>query len=396
MGTKLRWVLMAVSGVLFALTLVGVYDVRYYFFDEPVYIDAAQALADGEEVRNWEHPPLGKYFIQAGRSLSTDKVAGSRLPSIAALLVALAFLGLVAERLFAGRTAPGLPGAAAIFLAMTDPFLLNLSKVAMLEVFVLAFTLAGMYFLIRFLQEGRRSDILFMGLAAGLAVATKWSAVPVYAVFFAFVFWREKEAALWGILTAVAVYIGSFVPYLMLHGQTLGWGDLLGLHKSMFQFHRNFNFDYPHQSPWWSWPLQLKPIWLMAETSEQKLQGLFLLGNLITYILGPLGLLWLNIRRPGWPSLLLFAGYASTLIFWSVAGRRTYFYYYLMCSPFIYLGALAMLWQLYKHRVWLGVTALGSVAIVFAIYFPIVRFMQIPTDYTKALFFMPKWLYLFQ
>ncbi len=396
MGRNLRWVLIAVSGALFALTLVGVYDVNYYFFDEPVYIDAAQALADGDEVRNWEHPPLGKYFIQAGRSLSADKVAGSRLPSMAALLVTLAFLGLVAERLFAGRAAPGLAGAAAIFLAMTDPFLLNLSKVAMLEVFVLAFTVAGLYFLLRFLQDGRRSEVLWLGLAAGRAIATKWSAVPVFAVFFAFVFWREKEIALLGLLMAAAVYIGSFVPYLMLRGQRLGWVDLIALHHSMFQFHRGFNFDYPHQSPWWSWPVQWKPIWLMAETADGKLQGLFLLGNLVTYVLGPAGLVWLAARRKGWASLLLLAGYLSTLVFWSVAGRRTYFYYYLMCSPFIYLGAVAALWQLYRHRVWLGMAALGTVAAVFAVYYPIVRFLQIPTDYMKALFFMPNWLYLFQ
>lgn len=395
MGRKLRWLLISIAGGLFALTLVGVYDVRFYYFDEPIYIDAAQALADGEEVENWEHPPLGKYLILAGRTFSSDKVAGSRLPSMVALLVILAFLGLVAERLYKDGAAPGLAGAAVILLALTDPFLVNLSKVAMLEVFVVAFTVVGLYFVLRYRQEGGQSNIYCLGVAAGLAIATKWSAVPVFTVFFAFVIRRDLKATVFALVLGVSIYITSFLPYLWIRERGLGWMDIVHLHKSMLDFHRGFNFVYPHQSEWWTWPVQWRPVWLLTQTGENKLQGLLLLGNLVTYIVGPIGLVALALRRRGWPSLLLLMGYLSTLAFWSLAGRRTYFYYYLMCAPFIYLGALAVFGELLRRRAYLGYLSLVMVIGVFALYYPVVRFIEVPDAYVKAAFFLPSWLYLF-
>ncbi len=397
MGSKLRWLLISACGVLFALTLVGTYDVHYYFFDEPIYVDAAESLRNGDEVQNWEHPPLGKYFILAGRMLFEDnKIVGARLPSVVALLITLAFIGLIAERLFYGKVAVGLAGGLAILLALTDPLLVNLSKVAMLETFVLAFTVAGLFYVLRFLQDGKRSDILALGICCGLAVACKWSAVPVFAVFFAVVLWREFK---WGSIAlgvAVSIYVASFVPYLWIRSQPISVADIIDLHVSMFTFHKTFSYEFPHQSAWYTWPILFRPVWLLAETASDKTQGLFLIGNLLTYWLGPLGLLWYAIRRPSRESWLLLAGYLSTLVFWAVAGRRTYFYYYLMCAPFLYLGVLVLLWQAYKRIPAMAYATAVAIVTVFAIYYPIVRFYPLAPEVSRATLFVPSWRYIFE
>lgn len=397
-GSKLRWFLIALGGVLFALTFTAIFDVSYYYFDEPIYIDATQSLANGDSIDNWEHPPLGKYFILAGRSLLNDKVAGARVPGLIALLVMLAFIGLIAERVFQGKVAVGLAGSLAILLTLTDPLVVNLSKVAMLEIYVLAFTTGGLFFTVRILQEGRRFDLIWLGIFCGLAVATKWSAIPIFAIFYAAVFYYREhyKALVSSAVLAIAIYAFSFAPYLWVREGTASVWDVIALHRTMLRFHKTFDYIYPHQSAWYSWPILYRPVWMVAEADASNMHGLFLVGNVLTYLIGPIGLVWYAYRRRGPISLLLIAGYLATFVFWAIAARPTYFYYYGICAPFIYLGALALLWQAYKRQPWLGYSLVALVMTIFALYYPIVRFSSMSTSYAHRAFFVPTWMYLFQ
>lgn len=387
--------MISLCGVLFALTLVSVFQLKFYFFDEPIYIDAAQSIFDGQEVSNWEHPPLGKYFIQAGRMAMEDRVTGARLPAVVALLVVLTFIGLTAERLFRGRVAAGLPGSLAVLLVLTDPLVLNLSKIAMLEIFVLAFTVAGLYVTLCWLDERRPRYLFWLGLSCGLAVATKWSAIPVFAVFFLAVLIQEWKRGVLALILAGGIYILSYVPFFFLLEPKITFTDLLSLHKTMWRFHTTFRYEFNHQSPWYSWPILFRPIWLVMETGHGTIQGLFTIGNLVTYLLGPVGLVWYAWRRPSRTSFFLLAGYLSTLVFWSVSGRRTYFYYYMMCSPFIYLGTLVLLWQAYKRQPVLAYGVSAAVVGIFAVYYPLVSYDSVSMSYVRAVLFLPSWRYVF-
>ena len=60
------------------LFLIRLSEPPSYVFDEFHYIPAAKMLLSRTQNRNWEHPPLGKYFIGAGMVLLGDEPLGWR------------------------------------------------------------------------------------------------------------------------------------------------------------------------------------------------------------------------------------------------------------------------------------------------------------------------------
>jgi hypothetical protein len=170
-------------------------------WDEPEHLAAGVELLDrGKYEYDTEHPPIVRALIALGPYLAGARSFGTPPPDGTqegidilytgghyALYLTLARMGtlpflallLFATWLWARRlTASAGEALLAVLLLACVPPVLGHAALATLDVPAAATTLLAMYALQCWLGSGRWRDALFFGITAGLAVGTKFSAIP--------------------------------------------------------------------------------------------------------------------------------------------------------------------------------------------------------------------------
>jgi hypothetical protein len=191
--------------LLACLLAASTYHVFGHTWDEPEHIAAGLVLLDrGDYVYDDQHPPLARLAAALGPYL-----AGSRLldhispfgeaagrdvlyhsPASYDTVLTLARLGMLpflvvlvlsswlwARRWFGGATAT----LAALFV-VTTPVLLGHAAVAAIDVPVTGLIILSLYLLQRWMEEPSPGRAAGFGLASGLAISAKLSAVPFIGV----------------------------------------------------------------------------------------------------------------------------------------------------------------------------------------------------------------------
>jgi 4-amino-4-deoxy-L-arabinose transferase-like glycosyltransferase len=169
-------------------------------WDEPEHVAAGLALLDrGHYVYDIQHPPLARLALAVGPYLAGARSQGTPPPDgkpeglavlyghghydlylTLARAGALPFLALLVVMTYIwGRTVLGPAGAlvAAAFTA-TTPVVLGHGALATLDVPAAATCLLALYATLRWFETGRLREALWLGLALGLALGTKLSAIP--------------------------------------------------------------------------------------------------------------------------------------------------------------------------------------------------------------------------
>lgn len=204
--TSRRYVAVLVLLALLACALcISTYHIFGNFWDEPEHIAAGLVLIDrGEYLYDNQHPPLarlaaaiGPYLAGArfhgvpnpigeaqGRELLYDSTASYEELLTLARLGMLPFLLLLLGATWSWmRRWYGEPAALlAVLFLVSSPVVLGHAAVVALDVPVTALTVASLYALLRWFETPTLRRGLWLGLAAGLAVATKMSAVPFIGV----------------------------------------------------------------------------------------------------------------------------------------------------------------------------------------------------------------------
>ena len=390
------------------------------YFDEIHYLPAARNLLALSEAKNTEHPMLGKELI----ALS---------------------LRWVGDTPFGWRLAPALAGAAALFATMravwwascsrfatlaagallaSNFMLFVISRIAMLDAFMLAFAMIGLWLAAKAVRrpERARRDLALAGVAFGLALASKWAAAPVAVLpGLAFAAWRLwtlrrtparwltardaapvpgvslLEAALWLGLVPALVYLATFAPMPFFARHSVPFADLLDFQARMWALQESVVKPHPYQSQWWQWVLDLRPIWFLYEPVDGAQRGVLMVGNPLTMGLGLPALVAAAVwgwRRRDAAMLGAVALYLASLGMWIVAPKPVQFYYhYLLPGTFLaialalVLAALAARGGRWRWPAWLALAAsLG----LFAWFYPILSSAELPD---KLAFATYAWLY---
>ncbi len=391
------------------------------FFDEVHYLPAARELLALSEARNIEHPPLGKQLLALGLALLGDNPLGWRIMPLLAGALAL-YAGMRAMWFAAGSRAASL--LTGFYLATGFPLLVQ-ARIAMLDGFMLAFVLVGLWQCAAAMREPEiaRRRLALAGAALGAAVACKWSAAPLAAApglaFLAIRLgaggarfaWTRRgppvpgitlvEAFVWLGLLPLAVYAASYWPFPLFAraepafvGRGL-FGGLVALHEAMFALQSQLKTTHPYQSTWPQWVSNWRAIWYLYEPVDGAQRGVLLVGNPLTMLAGLPALAWcawaggrgqcrlagaagadlVPDRAPHQAALAVAVLYAASLGLWIIAPKPVQFYYhYLLPSTFL-LAALALatarLWQGGRRARLLALGAIVGSAGLFAFYFPI-------------------------
>jgi len=166
------------------------------------------------------------------------------------------------------------------------------------------------------------------------------------------------EALLVGLALVVlplGVYLLSYLPWAALGNQIVpGWPPgntgqtLIDLTSSMYRYHDTLRVAHAASSPWWAWPLDLKPVWFSQE-GYAAIGGwtgaVYDGGNVASRILGAAGTAWIAIqawrqRSAGLASVLIL--YFALWLPWARIDRAAFQYHYFPSSQ-IALISLALL-----------------------------------------------------
>ena len=376
-------------------------------FDEVHHARSAMEYVDGLVPHEWSHPPFSKEMI--GLSLMTWRgefnprdgvwkpdakydprsAIGWRYASVVFGTLTLPALYFLTWCLFGNRT---IATSAATLLALDGAFFVQ-SRVAMTNIFTLFFITFAAGWLALYLRQPRLRWLLFTGATLGLAIASRWSSLYAWAVavlllglrwFYCIAQAKEgqerpaKQPGFLAMLPTGSIMIGIgalcllavpfvfyFATYLpnMIQGDgtlasklltangphSLGWVKTFTLQHDMYMYHSTLVADHPYDSPWWSWPLMLRPVWYYFhgnnDVTPHTISGVWCIGNaLIWWASVPAFVIaayvsWkqeIRITRGAIGPLGLVAAFGlGQWLAWGIKERALNFmHYYFECIPF--------------------------------------------------------------
>jgi len=385
-------------------------DKSYYggmFFDEIYFGRTAYEIIHDLPIYENTHPYLGKHIIALGTKLFGMTPFGWRFTNVlfAALLIFMAYyfaLALFKEHLYAFSAA----------LLMSYSFMhFAQARLALIDTFGVTFVFISFYYLYRFITQQRLTLLLWSGVFFGLAISIKWSAVFA-SLGFMFVatyllitryplqkrfsgFNLLKYGVLSYVIIALSIYLLSFFDIFM-HGGTLQ--TVINYNTNMYHYHSTLIASHPYSSPWWSWPLDYKPMGYYVQYHGNLKSSINAFGNPAIFWTGIVAVLYLVFAMFKHKSLeatfilLAFLGLYVPYIF---VGRLMFIYHFYYAVPFLILAVVYLFRDMIikipslRYALWIY---LCIVIGLFLVFYPVLSGYEVPKSYIKEyLVWFPKW-----
>jgi dolichyl-phosphate-mannose--protein O-mannosyl transferase len=246
------------------------------------------------------------------------------------------------------------------------------SRLAMLDIFLTTFVLAGVYLLILDRKASRRrgeagrgpSTVvertfgtryrLGAGLALGAAVATKWSglfALVIVAAVCAQAIPRDgrrvRTLVASFVVVPVLVYVATYAVWFLQNGPDVPRFVALQWHMLMHQLHHVS--AQPENSSALSWPFLAHPIQYYPAPSPPfppplaPGRQIWLVGNPVLWwgFLAAFPVLVAKAARRRWKEIVILGSYLALFLPWVFLGRTQFLSYMLPAVPFMCLGVVA-------------------------------------------------------
>lgn len=199
---------------------------------------------------------------------------------------------------------------------------------------------------------------LRLGSAYGLPVA--WLGVSIIAI-------------------PLAVYVASYLPWAFIDNHRLWDGfpvdhtgqTLLELTGGMYRYHNDLTAGHAASSPWWAWPLNLKPVWFyQGGFANGTSAAIYDAGNVAIWWLGIPALVFAGIqayRRRSLALALIVIGFLCQWVAWARIDRAAFQYHYYTSLPFVVLALgylVAELWHGASRRTWLVARIAAAAALM--------------------------------
>ncbi len=178
----------------------------------------------------------------------------------------------------------------------------------------------------------------------------------------------------------LAVYVVSYLPWAFngVNQQIIeGWpaghtGEtLLGLTGRMYDYHNGLTAAHAASSPWWAWPLNLKPVWFyQGGYAGGTAASIYDAGNLVIWWLGIPAMLFVAyqaFRRRSLGLALILVAFLAQWVSWARIDRAAFEYHYYTSLPFVVLALgyfVAEIWNGPSRRTWLLARVAAAVALM--------------------------------
>ncbi len=402
-----------------ALFLWGLAAAREIYFDETWYVPTARTLIKTGEMLHQEHPPLGKLLIACGMRIFGDGPIGWR--AMSALFGSLTLVGVLIWSYALLRDLGQALWASAITLF--DSILYVQARIAMLDVFLMAFCVFGLAFFtlsLRERQSPRKSFVfaMLMGASLGLASACKLSGlfplcgiIAVRLLIGQLKLWRARfddpratdfyAPDAWAALTPVksvlalvaAPFLAYFLTYLpqMVHEGSIV--EFFASQRRMIEIMTGSSATHPYSSLWFEWPAMTRPIWYLFHVeglrtatwgAESPAQAIVALANPLVLYAGEAAVLyatwrWIAARESD--AMIVAVAFFSQYLPWAINPKGLEFFYYYFPALLCLGPALALVFFRRPAR-WRNIAALGfllAAGLSFVFYLPVLS-AQFPVD----------------
>ncbi len=189
------------------------------------------------------------------------------------------------------------------------------------------------------------------------------------------------------VVVPVIVYVLLYIPWANVDNHQIvtagfpgfpqGWPPghtgqtLLDLTGEMYRYHNDLASPHPASSPWWAWPLNLKPVWFYQGSFANSSGGAI-------YDAGTLAIWWMSIpamafaayqafKRRSLPLALLLVGFLAQWISWARIDRAAFEYHYYTSLPFLFIALayfVAEIWHGASRRTWLLARAAAAAGVM--------------------------------
>lgn len=424
------------------------------YFDEIYHARTAFEHLHGLQTYENTHPPLGKLLISVGIWLFGMNPFGWRIVGTVIGIAMLPLMYVFAKRIF--RRTPY--AIIATTLLAADFMHFAQTRIATIDVYGVFFIMLMYYFMYRYFTLNfyrvpfRKTlvPLFWAGLFFGIGAASKW--IVIYGgaglAFLLFLSlyerYREYEAAKGALAAArgqsaangesmleqcremvkqfprrtiatlgwcclffgaipIVIYALSFIPWLTGDGGHYTLKGLIDAQKSMFDYHSKLVATHSFGSPWWEWPVIVKPIWYFggqALLPEGMVSSIVSMGNPAVWWVGLLAVpvtIWLVSRSRDKGMIVVLVAYFSQYVPWMLVTRLTFIYHYFAMVPFMILCITYGLKTLIERKPGWKKAAYAYVGVsiaLFVLFYPILSGMIVSKSYVMyVLRWFPTWFF---
>ena len=390
------------------------------YFDEIYYVRTAEDYLNRRDAYEWTQPPLGKLILAAGIFVFGFAPFGWRITGVLFAMLMIPVAYLFGKRMFG----TWIGAFATAFLLAFDFMHFTMGRIATIDTFLVFFSFLSQFFFFSYLKsvlsqgwETSTRPLLLSTVFFALGLSTKWYALigflgqlfvllvlrvrglpgnergtPRKEGFFSRPFFRLVIF----LAIAAGIYILTFIPYVMI-GHSLK--DVYQLQWSMYHYHSSLTAVHPFASPWWSWPLILRPVWLyVSNLPNGNISTIAAMGNPAIWWVGLASVAFAveeAVRKKNHICLFIATMFLFQWLPYAFISRVLFLYAFYSNVPIMILATVYFINKYWGVRRWkiIVVFYLIVVAVLFAVFHPVISGMPASRSWIDGLKWMRSWVF---
>lgn len=418
------------------------YEYTWYdgtYFDEIYHPRTAYEYINGLWPYENTHPPLGKLIIALGMMIFGVTPFGWRFFGTLAGVLMVPLIYIFGKQLLKDTKW----AAVSCFLFTFDFMHLTQTRLATIDSFTVLFVILMYYFMYRYVKLNfyntgvlKTLPPLFLsGLFFGIGVAVKWQGVyagiGLCIMFFAAQFKRFKEykaakegrlvgdgekiikqfmpsliktlvaALVFFVIVPFVIYFLSYLPIILSDTADISyfWENQM----DMLSYHSQLTEKHPYGSPWWTWPLDIRPLYAYNPNwdfvTENFAQGISSFGNPLVWwmtIPSVACLVYFAVKGKGNTEIFtVLTGFGAMYLPWVMISRQAFIYHFFPCVVFVVFAIALCFKEIEKKYPKAKHGILIYLICVFVLYvgfYPVLTGIKIPGWYAECLSWLPSWV----
>ncbi len=327
----------------------------------------------------WTHPPLAKEIMAISMfTLHSQDGWAWRLPGALLGVLSVYIVYLLGIKLLNNQLA----ALIAAFVFSIDGLNFVQSRTGMNDIYFVTFMLCSLLLLLN-------KKFLLSSIFLGLAISGKWAAVYTYLIIVPLILLYHKYLQiLYFIAVPIIVYLIIYIPFFL---QGHGLEQFIHLQQQMWWYHTNLKATHGYSSPWWSWPLNLYPVWYFVDYQKNNIANIFASGNPVIFWLGFVSIAltsWEAVKKRSKNLMIILLGFFIFWLPWAISPRIMFLYHYSPSVPFMCLSLGYLLSSILKdrERQKFLIILLTLCILSFILIYPFLTAIPIPREMVKIFF----------
>ncbi len=212
--------------------------------DEAYYVPASISIIDNGTDPNYVHPPFGKYIIASSILMFGDNSTGWRFFPVILGSLSASILYLLGRKCYGTYV-----GIISAFFLIIDPMAYMMSRLAMLDIFLMLFAIMGSLLLI---EEKYSLSAIVFGLACGI----KFIGILLIAVAIIFLIFKKQSRQIWKFLIFPFIFMLLIYLPFIIRNSLSDWIENIFF---VINWHITLTAEHPSISHPYGWLFNLNP-----------------------------------------------------------------------------------------------------------------------------------------